>query len=290
MNQSEKWIALIIGNSRLHWAVFSRGQLQFAWDTPHFSPEPHQRLIQQLTDLTPHDLPLTDSNFELWIASVVPAQTQLWQQQPNGHLLTLDSIPLKGMYPTFGIDRALALWGAIQTMGSPVLVIDAGTALTFTAATEDRLVGGAILPGLQLQFRALSQATAALPFLTTPHPQDPIPLPDRWSLNTESAIASGIIHTLLAGIQSFVEDWWQQYPDSAVVITGGDSKLLHRHLQQRSPNLAAKITPNPHVIFAGIRAVKLIGGRGDRESREDEGCGEDGESEGDGEGAIVDRL
>lgn len=257
MNQSEKWVALVIGNSRLHWALFENQQVRCFWDTPHFSLESDQPLLQKLIDFAPTNLPYLDRHIDFWIASVVPAQSQLWQQQSNVHLITLDSIPLKGMYSTFGIDRALALWGAIQTMGSPVLVIDAGTALTFTGSAEDQLVGGAILPGLQLQFRSLGQATAALPSLTMPNSAR---LPDLWSLNTESAIASGVIHTLLAGIQSFVEDWWQHYPDSAVVLTGGDSKLLHHYLQERSPNLAAKITPNPHVIFAGIRAVKLIGG------------------------------
>lgn len=45
-----------------------------------------------------------------------------------------------------------------------ILVIDAGTALTFTAADADqRLVGGAILPGLGLQRSSLAQKTATLP-------------------------------------------------------------------------------------------------------------------------------
>ena len=38
------------------------------------------------------------------------------------------------MYPTLGIDRALALYSAGSTFRFPVLVIDAGTALRFTGA------------------------------------------------------------------------------------------------------------------------------------------------------------
>ena len=87
------------------------------------------------------------------LASVVPSQTALWQIYPNVHIINLDQIPLQGVYPTLGIDRALALWGAGKTWGFPMLVIDAGTAMTFTGADANQcLVGGAILPGLGLQF------------------------------------------------------------------------------------------------------------------------------------------
>jgi type III pantothenate kinase len=68
----------------------------------------------------------------LYLASVVPSQTALWQTYPDVHIITLDQVPLQGVYPTLGIDRALALWGAGETWGWPMLVIDAGTALTLT--------------------------------------------------------------------------------------------------------------------------------------------------------------
>jgi type III pantothenate kinase len=89
----------------------------------------------------------------LSLASVVPNQTALWQDYSNVHEITLDQVPLQGIYPTLGIDRALALWGAGETWGWPMLVIDAGTALTLTGADANRcLIGGAILPGLACSF------------------------------------------------------------------------------------------------------------------------------------------
>jgi type III pantothenate kinase len=45
------------------------------------------------------------------MASVVPRQTALWQNYPGVQVITLDSLPLQDVYPTLGIDRALALWG-----------------------------------------------------------------------------------------------------------------------------------------------------------------------------------
>ncbi|MGI0488134.1 pantothenate kinase, partial [Pantanalinema rosaneae CENA516] len=192
---------------------------------------------------------------DLWIASVVPRQTQLWQGYPQAQFMTLDQIPLAGIYPTLGIDRALAVWGAIATIGSPVLVIDAGTALTLTGANaQQRLIGGAILPGLQLQFQSLGQSTAALPVVDW---QDAIVLPSRWATSTPEAIASGILHTVLAGLQNFINIWWEEFPATPVVFTGGDGDRLYRYLLTQMPDWAAKLTVDPNLIFWGMRAVRL---------------------------------
>lgn len=234
------WTALVIGNSRLHWAEFSGDRLQKIWDTPHIN--------QEQTEFW--------QNRELWIASVVPSQNQFWQAHPRAHFISLEQVPLQGLYPTLGIDRALALWGAIQTVGSPVLVIDSGTALTFTGVDRDRLIGGAILPGLKLQFQALSQGTAALPALHSSFAILNSPFPHRWALTTEAAIASGILHTVVAGLHSFIHNWRQTYPTSAVVLTGGDSDRLYGYLQALHPNIASSVEVNLQLAFKGIQALR----------------------------------
>ena len=243
---SEQWLALSIGNSRLHWAQFTGNDLQRTWDTPHLSHGEVQALLATLFTQRP----------SLYLASVVPQQRQLWQAYPAAHVITLEQVPLQGLYPTLGIDRALAVWGAIDTVGSPVLVIDAGTALTFTGAASDRLMGGAILPGLGLQFHTLNQATAALPDVSATTLASPQPLPPRWALNTTDAIASGILYTLLAGLHAFVADWWQQFPDSKILLRGGDRDRLHSYLTTYAPTLASQITIEPHLIFWGMRRVR----------------------------------
>ena len=256
ISPSEPWLALSIGNSRLHWAQFTGDALQRTWNTPHLSATDVQSFLASLPEKPC-----------LLIASVVPQQSQLWQTYPFAQVIMLEQIPLQGLYPTLGIDRALAVWGAIDIVGIPVLVIDAGTALTFTGAARDaagdRLVGGAILPGLGLQLQTLNQSTAALPdvsaSVTVQHP-----LPPRWATNTTDAIASGILYTLLAGLQAFVNDWWQQFPDSPVMLRGGDSDRLYRYLTAYAPTIANQMTVEPNLIFWGMRSVKGrqdIGGR-----------------------------
>lgn len=189
----------------------------------------------------------------LWIASVVSPQLQYWQTHANARILTLENVPLQGVYPTLGIDRALAVWGAGIEWGFPVLAIDAGTALTFTGVNAvQQLVGGAILPGLGLQLRSLAQNTADLPLV-----QPDRSLPPRWGMDTPSALNSGILYVLLAGLRDFIEAWHQQFPDSAIVLTGGDGELLYDALQVRFPDLSHSIQFDRHLVFWGMRNVVM---------------------------------
>ncbi|MBD2465141.1 pantothenate kinase [Oscillatoria sp. FACHB-1407] len=256
------WVALMIGNSRLHWAIFTDQTLRYAWDTPHFSPEVAAHLLdaqfalEALAQVSLIHLP--DSLHlhapDLWIASVVPDQTLLWQAYSRAYGLTLTDVPLQSLYPTLGIDRALALWGAIAQWGTPTLVIDGGTALTFTGADEQhQLVGGAILPGLQLQLRSLSQHTAALPAVTTPLPD----LPTRWATNTPDAIRSGVLYTTLAGIREFIKDWLKAFPTSAIALTGGDGEWLYQACHTQYPNLATHFYWDSHLVLKGIAATRM---------------------------------
>ncbi|MBN3910770.1 MAG: pantothenate kinase [Nostoc sp. NMS1] len=262
----EIWLALEIGNSRLHWALFIRETLYSAWDTDHF-PE---HLIQQLAECQtldhlllaispPHQKIRVENTSSspppLVIASVVPSQTAIWQTYPNTHVITLDKIPLKGVYTTLGIDRALALWGAGKTWGFPMLVIDAGTALTFTAADANEcLVGGAILPGLGLQFASLGQQTGQLPLVET---RNFASLPPRFALTTIEAIQSGVIYTLIAGIKDFVEAWWNLFPNGKIAIKGGDRILLLNYLQALHPEITAPLIVEPNLIFWGIGEIVM---------------------------------
>jgi type III pantothenate kinase len=248
----------MIGNSRVHWALFIDKTLYSTGDTFHLSPS----IIQQLAEcptldnwLTAISLPtnlaiIPDDPIPLILASVVPSQTELWQIYPHLRLITLEDIPLGGMYPTLGIDRALAVWGAGITRGFPTLVIDAGTALTFTGADNHQsLVGGAILPGLGLQFTSLGQKTGQLPLLET---SSITSLPPRFAMNTSAAIESGVIYTLLSGIKDFIAAWWELFPQSQIMITGGDSNLLKNYLQQQFPDIGSQLIVDNNLIFHGI--------------------------------------
>jgi type III pantothenate kinase len=249
------WLALAIGNSRLHWALFQEDNLQASWDSEHLlEPVTTLELLQQIFPDSLGDRSyLSFQDLPLYIASVVPKQTNLWQKYASSSVFSVKDIPLSGIYPTMGIDRALALWGAIEVWGHPCLVIDAGTALTFTGARSDRaLVGGAILPGLTLQLKSLQQKTAALPKIKLPEK-----LPLRWTIETSEAIASGVIYTAIASIKDFIDDWLEQFPNSKIILTGGDANLIASYLQAENLDIAQKVSLDRNLIFWGMRSLVL---------------------------------
>ena len=247
------WLGLLIGNTQLHWGYFEGDALVAQWHQPHMSlhqpptSQPDTPQPDAIATLPPPYRALAHQQ-QLWIASVVPAQTAYWRpysQEP----ITLEQIPIQGAYPTFGIDRALALWGAGQRWGFPVLVVDGGTALTYTGADSGQtLVGGAILPGLGLQLRSLHQGTAQLPAVALSGQVA------RWALTTEEAIWSGVFHSAIAGAESFIGHWRQRFPGSPVVFTGGDGERLYQNL---SPKMRAGCYYEANLGLWGLQHVRV---------------------------------
>ncbi|TVP62170.1 MAG: pantothenate kinase [Leptolyngbya sp. LCM1.Bin17] len=266
MKPPSHWLALVVGNSRLHWGLFVGQQWLAGWHTAHLPADQLQTLAaahfsaQCWADLG-LDLPTSLGQrgwlegqvpLPLWAAAVVPSVLHQLASYPHLHVVDLGQVPLFGLYPTLGIDRALAVLGAGETYGWPSLVIDCGTALTFTAADQGGLVGGAIAPGLGLQLKALNVFTDQLPKVLV----DPGQLPHRWAIATPDAIASGVIHTLLAGIHDFVADWQQHYPGGQVVLTGGDGAAIATYLAQQNSSLSTHLIRDDNLAFWGLRACR----------------------------------
>ncbi len=201
-------LGLIAGNSRYHWGWWRHGQLKRTWHTPWQSPTTTWVQNQCV--------------WPVYVVSPVPAQVQVWQRYAHVHVLTLADIPLPGVYATLGVDRALAAWGASRLYGTPVLVIDAGTAISLSAVdAQGQFLGGAILPGLALQCKSLHQGTGALPLVDWPETLPPV-----WAKNTVQAMQSGMGYTLVAGLRFYLGQWTGQ-----VVVTGGDGAWVWRQLQ-----------------------------------------------------------
>ncbi|MGK7885071.1 MAG: pantothenate kinase [Crocosphaera sp.] len=248
--RSEEWLALMIGNSRLHWGYFQGEFLHKTGDTLHI-----QEMVNALR--LPDNcfsFPLADS-LSLILASVVPSQTKFWQSYQNVNFIRLEDVTLNNLYSSMGIDRALAALGGGEMYQFPCLIIDAGTALTLTGIDSERtFLGGAILPGLKLQFDSLSTKTAALPSINLPKK-----LSDRWANNTENSIISGILYTVLSGIKTFIDDWLSKYPESKIILTGGDATQLYDYWQQENYEQLEQIIVDHNLIFWGMRSLYISG-------------------------------
>ena len=232
-NHLNNYLAIAIGNTRIKAVILSSDrQIMAEYAYTH----------EQLPSL---EAKLADRDFaDIAIASVVPELLTSWHNLPQTKIIKTSDIPLHGLYATMGCDRALAAYGAGEIYGYPVLVIDAGTAITVTGIDADQaLVGGAIVAGLRSQFAVLHKNTAALPDLLIPQT-----LPERWATDTNSAIQGGVAHILVAGLQAYIDDWRSRFADSKVIITGGDGDHLMKW------GLKVDIIDN-NLIFWGISAL-----------------------------------
>ncbi len=148
-------------------------------------------------------------------------------------LLVLDQdtkLPFKNMYKTpqtLGVDRiALVSASVKEYSNSNVLIIDAGTCITYDFITKDNeYLGGAISPGIRLRYTTLNTFTANLPLLSTEMPEQLI------GDTTASSIHSGVVIGILKEIDGVIDEYQQEYEDLTVILTGGDSDFLSKQLK-----------------------------------------------------------
>lgn len=149
-------------------------------------------------------------------------------------------LPLKNRYntpETLGYDRIAAAVGAYTMYpGKNVLVIDAGTAITYDIVTSrGEFLGGNISPGVEIRFKSLHKYTNRLPYLERPSEMPPL-----VGSTTQEAIQSGVINGLLFEMNGFIGAVSKNYPKLQVVLTGGDAKYFVGKLKNSifvDPNL-----------------------------------------------------
>lgn len=170
------------------------------------------------------------------------------------HLTHETPMPIRLGYrtpQTLGRDRiatAVGAWTIAQRLDNAcdVLVIDAGTAITYDLIKSDGcFVGGNIAPGLALRFKSLHEHTGLLP-LVDAHGATPV-----VGYDTETAIRSGVILGLLGEIKGYISDLKLSHPNLMVFITGGDGKLLHQQLGDES------IIYYEHLAAEGLNRIYL---------------------------------
>lgn len=114
---------------------------------------------------------------------------------------------------------ALAAW---RKTGGASIVVDFGTALTFTCVGhEANILGVAIAPGLGTAVNALSRDTAQLPFVQLVAPAAAI------GTNTIMAIQAGVIHGYIGLVEHMVAKIKAEVGgELRVIATGGLSKTI----------------------------------------------------------------
>ena len=133
--------------------------------------------------------------------------------------------PLRNCYrtpATLGTDRLAAAVGAwAQKPHRPLLVIDAGSCITFDFVTaEGEYVGGNIAPGLHARLRAIGDYFPRLPHVSAEGDTPEL------GYDTETAIRAGVIWGMKHEIEGYIATFRKKYEDLLVFLTGGDEFRL----------------------------------------------------------------
>ncbi len=213
-----------IGNSRTKLALFLKGVLVDSLTVDEL-------LIGQLKELQVR-FPDLESVILSSVSTVDPTVVNFFKTKFS-YFLELSSntpMPLRNLYKTpetLGLDRLATAIGAHKLFpGKDLLVIDAGTAITFDLIDGNgTFVGGNISPGLVSRFRALHEFTKKLPMVNASDDFTDI------GQSTEEAIRAGIINGMVFEIDGTIDMIRNKMPEIQPVLTGGDAQFFERRLK-----------------------------------------------------------
>ena len=123
-----------------------------------------------------------------------------------------------------GADRIVNAVAGIEKYGSPLIIVDFGTATTFCAISEKaEYLGGTICPGLKISSEALFNGAAKLPRVELIKPGKTI------CKATVEAMQSGIIYGYVGQVEKIISMMKKELgsEDINVIATGGLSTLIH---------------------------------------------------------------
>ncbi|MFC0274284.1 type III pantothenate kinase [Metabacillus herbersteinensis] len=121
-----------------------------------------------------------------------------------------------------GADRIVNAVAGIQLYGSPLIIVDFGTATTYCYINEyKQYMGGAIAPGINISTEALYSRAAKLPRIEIARPDDII------GKNTVSAMQAGILYGYVGQVEGIVNRMKSQASiEPKVIATGGLASLI----------------------------------------------------------------
>jgi len=230
-------LAIDIGNTSTKLAVYENSQIILFKQIS----EPQSRWLQK----TIANYPNIKSSI---LASVreYPKNMDEWLADRFFHI-SLNSkthLPFSNQYATpetLGNDRIAIVAAATKLFPqNNVLIIDAGTSITYDLITDNNIyLGGGISPGIEMRFKALHTFTGKLPLVTK---IDDTPLIGN---STQNSILSGVLNGVVAEVEGIIYRYSQQFEKLKIIISGGDYKYFDKKLKN-------SIFATPNIVMQGL--------------------------------------
>jgi len=156
-------------------------------------------------------------------------------------------LPIQILNPyEIGTDLVANALAAHHKYGNFTMVIDFGTALTFTTiGAESEIKGVAIAPGLETAVSALAGKTAQLPQIHLTPP------PSVLGENTIHAIQSGIVYGFTGLVDSIIERTQKELGEKITVVATGGLSAVIAHLSKNIDHTEPMLTLEGLVLIAG---------------------------------------
>jgi len=147
---------------------------------------------------------------------------------------------------TLGNDRlALATGGSMLFKGKNILLIDAGSCITYDFVNLNCVYfGGAISPGIEMRFKALSTFTDKLPLIELGN------VTKHTGINTKESILSGVMFGVIFEINSAINYYKKKFKTIKIIITGGDAIFLAKKIKSR-------IFVEPNFLLISLNQILL---------------------------------
>lgn len=226
-----------IGNSKIKTAVFEGDQIIAKYNATdledvsrHFASEDYRYIFSSVgkDDESINNLFLKKDY--LILKSTTPLPIQLDYKTPN----------------TLGIDRIAAAVGAHYKYPGDVLVIDAGTCVTYELVESEGLYrGGIIAPGLRMRMKAMSHFTRQLPDISENWQDINVHNPGK---TTQECLLNGSYQAMINEINGFIDQFTEEYPQLSVILTGGDARYFESKLK-------APIFADFDLVLSGLNRI-----------------------------------
>ena len=213
---------LLIGNTRLHWAVNENDAYKFS----------HTLINESL----PKDI---DFKKLIWASVGKYTSNNLLKKNQ----VTLKDINLRNMPDFIGIDRGLVCFAALRMiknqLSKNLLIVDLGTTISMTRIdNQGNFLGGQLLPGFTTQLKSMEQNTKNLVF-----PKKLFIPNNKLEISTMNAMLRGVYNSIIGAINISFDR-----KKDILILCGGDANLIGNSLKKEIKDLIIE----PNLVMYGM--------------------------------------
>ncbi|MDX8389216.1 MAG: type III pantothenate kinase [Mariprofundaceae bacterium] len=247
-----------VGNTQMVFGLYLHDVLQWEWRLSSRQQLTSDEFALQLEGMFNHHGHDHATVSGIMVASVVPhldraladACTRIFHLHPAfiGSSDVKTGIAIEYKNPReVGADRIANAVAARERFGSPVIIVDCGTATTFDLVSPaGNYAGGLIVPGLNVALDAMCQTAARLPEVSFQKVEYV------FARDTVSSIQAGSYWFAIEGLGGIIRRLKQEngYQNAKVVFTGGLAAMIAGDLPDVNEYL-------PHLTLDGLALLAV---------------------------------